>query len=406
MKIIITLLFSISFYGVGITQINLELISPQPTLQDSDVGAMTMADIDNDGDLDLMLTGKNVPGPTLSTLYTNDGNGNFTEVSGTPFINVHGGAVGFEDVDGDGFLDLLITGRTHGGALSTNLYINDTAGNFTLMAGTPFEDSDSGDLAFGDVDNDGDQDVLITGLTNVNSLTGHSTLYENDGTGVFSEVTGTPFVDLHLSSVEFIDIENDNDIDVILAGFDDNDVASTTLYVNDGAGNYSLVPNTPFSNFGKGDITIADSDNDGDEDILISGTDDTEYIAKLYENDGAGSFSVVSGTPFPGTANGETDFGDFDNDGDVDVLMTGVGNGGIISNIYINEGSNNFALEDILIGAYTSSTAIGDVDGDGDLDAFIGGTTFTQPLRATRAYINVTTGPLPVSYTHLTLPTN
>ena len=92
MKKLLTLALSMLFIVTCIGQsINLELQSPQPTLQDSDVGAMTMADIDNDGDLDLMLTGKNILGPTLSTLYTNDGNGNFTEVTGTPFINVYGG---------------------------------------------------------------------------------------------------------------------------------------------------------------------------------------------------------------------------------------------------------------------------------------------------------------------------
>ena len=172
-----------------------------------------------------------------------------------------------------------------------------------------------------------------------------------------------------------------------MLGENDNDVSLIKLYANNGSGVFTEVTNTPFNNEKIGDVAIADTDNDGDLDVLISGEVGN---SELYSNDGTGTFSLVTGTPIPGAIAGETDFADFDNDGDVDVLITGVGNGGIISNIYENLGGNNFILADSLAGAYLSSTAIGDINGDNLADVVIAGTSFTAPIRGTKTYLNIT----------------
>ena len=175
-KAVYSVLF-LFYFGMTTAQpIILEQPTPAVQLQDADVGSMAFGDIDNDGDNDLIITGKG--GPVKSTLYENDGNGNFAEVTGTPIVNVNGGTVGFEDVNGDDFLDLLITGSTSSPTPTANLYLNDGTGNFILATGTPFEPSSGGDFAFGDVDNDGDKDVLITGYDASNS--GFSKLYLNN----------------------------------------------------------------------------------------------------------------------------------------------------------------------------------------------------------------------------------
>ncbi len=384
MKKVIILFIALLYWGQGTAQINLEQAMPGPVFQDADVGSMAFGDIDNDGDNDLMVTGKG--GPVLSTLYINDGAGNFTEATGAAFLGVFSGTVGFEDVNNDGFLDLLITGSTTGGIRTVNLYLNTGTGGFTLSQNTPFEPSSGGDFAFADVDNDGDKDVIMTGY-DVNG-NGFSTLYLNDGTGAFAEVTGTPFQGLKNGSVEFIDIENDGDEDVILAGLNNNDVLSTALFTNDGSGNFTLVPNTPFPGCDGGDIAIGDSDNDGDLDILLNGgTSNIGEITNLYINDGTGSFSLSANTVLPGTTVGVSEFADFDNDGDLDVIIIGAGDG-VISNIYENQGANTFVLADELVAAYLASAAIGDIDGDNYIDVIIAGTSFSSPTRGTKTYMN------------------
>ena len=386
MKNTILLLILLAFGVCTAQTIDLEFASPGPQFQEADVGSLAFGDIDNDGDLDFIATGKG--GPVKTTLYSNDGDGNFSEILGTPFIAVFGGKVAFEDLNNNGFLDLLITGSNSGGTKTVNLYMNDGSGSYNLETNIPFEPNWGGDFAFGDVDNDGDPDVLMTGVNATDS--GFTKLYLNNGLGVFTEAPGTPFEDLGNSSVAFIDIENDNDKDVIIAGINNSDILNTKLYTNDGSGNFTLVANTPFGNFQSGDIAIGDSDNDGDQDILISGgSENNTNISNLYINDGTGTFSLLAGTPFPGTQVGASDFADFDNDGDLDVLIVGAGTE-VLAHIYENQGSNSFALIDTLYGAYLSSTAIGDIDGDNDLDLVIAGTSFEAPFRSTKTYINTT----------------
>ena len=344
-------------------------------LYDSRHGACAMADIDNDGDLDLIITGKdgNLTNDR-TTLYSNDGLGNFTEINQSSLsILTDSGSIAFADTDGDGDQDLLLTGRNS----STNyahFYLNDGSGNFTPDTTQPFEPSVGGNLDFADIDNDGDMDLFMTGFLAGN--TRFSKLYQNDGTGNFSEVTSTPFLDIGgTSSSAFFDMDNDNDLDLILTGKNNNNEKKTTLYENDGAGNFSLVSSTPFENVFNGGVAVADTDNDGDIDVLINGENIIGGFCQLYLNDGTGAFNPLAGTPFIQTSAGTADFADFDNDNDMDILVTGAADqaGAFAAHIYENQGNNNFSLVDVLVTVYIPSTALGDIDNDNDLDAIVTG---------------------------------
>jgi predicted nucleotidyltransferase len=92
--------------------------------------------------------------------------GSFSEVTGTPFEGVAISSIAFADVDGDNDQDVLITGLNNSFRIS-KLYTNDGMGNFSEMTGTPFEGVADGSIAFADVDGDNDQDVLITGQNGI-----------------------------------------------------------------------------------------------------------------------------------------------------------------------------------------------------------------------------------------------
>ena len=364
-------------------------------LYDSRQGSCAMSDIDNDGDLDLIITGADAQLTNRkTTLYTNDGMGNFTEVIETGLSNwSEGGKIAFADVDGDADQDLLITGRDGSPNYYAHFYLNDGSGNFTPDTTQPFEPSIGGNIEFADIDNDGDHDLFMTGYNNNNNLI-FSKLYQNDGTGEFSEVTSTPFISEGGSASAFFDMDNDNDLDLILAGKNNNNQKKTTLYENDGAGNFTLVSNTPFENVSNAAIAIDDSDNDGDIDVLINGENEAfETICQLYLNDGTGAFNLLVGTPFIQTAVGTVDFADFDNDNDMDVLVSGsVAGQTFAAHIYENQGMNNFGLVDILETVYLSSTALGDIDNDNDLDAIIIGIAqLSNDIFKPRVYENMLT---------------
>lgn len=196
-------------------------------------GAFAFADIDGDEDLDLLTTGT-VPGGNFdakSVLYENDGNGNFTEVTDASFIGVNISTVDFGDVNGDGNQDVLITGSSSNG-LSTYLYLNDGDGTFTLLLNTGLVNVIFGASEFGDVDLDGDLDLLITGRKGaIPDET--AKLYINDGNGFFTESTSSSFTGATASSIDFADVDGDNDLDLFIMGVAPDMMVYSKLYIND-----------------------------------------------------------------------------------------------------------------------------------------------------------------------------
>ena len=242
--------------------------------------------------------------------------------------------IAFSDVDNDGDEDVLISGVNSSFVSITKLYLNNGLGSFTLVNGTSFTGVHVGSIGFSDVDNDGDEDVLITGLL-INSI-GISELYLNDGLGNFTLVIGTPFTGVRISSSVFFDVDNDGDEDVLISGstiFGTNNSPISELYLNDGLGNFTLDSITPFT---RRYIAVSDIDNDGDIDVLKVGSGNG---AELYKNDGLGNFTLVSGTSFVSVNSSSCAFSDIDNDGDKDVFITGYSSshGKRVSYLYLND---------------------------------------------------------------------
>ena len=316
---------------------------------------------------------------------------NFTEVMGTPFAGVQESSIAFADVDGDNDLDVLITGLNFmgqpPGITISKLYTNDGAGNFTKVLDTPFAGVEEGSIAFADVDGDNDQDVLITGSYS-------SKLYTNDGAGNFTEVIGTPFQGVNESSIAFADVDGDNDQDVLITGIQVSSpvyINTARLYINDGSGSFTEMVNTPFTGVRDASIAFADVDGDNDQDVLITGSADGTFgSSKLYSNDGSGGFSEVMGTPFEEVAYGAIAFADVDGDDDQDVLITGTDGSAGISTLYTNDGTGNFTevMDTPFPGLMGSSMAFADVDGDNDQDVLISGGTGSLLLPYTGLYTN------------------
>lgn len=334
------------------------------------VGSVTFADVDGDNDQDVLITGSG-SSTILSALYTNDGAGNFTEVTNLPFDSVGSSSIAFADVDGDSDQDVLITGST-GSTRIAKLYLNDGIGNFSEAFGTPFDSVSTGSIAFADVDGDNDQDVLITGVNDAGRI---AKLYINDGSGNFSEVVGTPFEGVGASEVAFADVDGDNDQDVLITGANGSERIAK-LYTNDGSGTFTEVSGTPFEAVEGGSLDFADVDGDNDQDVLITGFNASSIaIAKLYLNDGSGTFTEVIGTPFNGVGVGSMAFADVDGDNDEDVLITGFTGFFPLSKLYTNDGIGIFSeVQGVGIDSVNfSAIAFADVDGDNDQDLIITG---------------------------------
>ncbi len=337
-------------------------------------------DVDNDGDEDLIVCGSVNGLGNQTILYSNDGNGLFTGVTGTPFSGVANGCVSFQDLDGDSDSDVLVTGSS-----IAKLYQNDGNGVFTAISTSPFTGLSYGAVEFADVDNDGDLDAFMNGQ----GASGfYSLIYLNDGNGGFTVDPSNIFPGLANAAADFADIDNDGDDDLMMSGYGTGQIVK--LYTNDGSGLFTEVPNTPFPNVSSGAIQFNDVDSDGDQDVFINGfTIFVGNVGQLWLNDGSGSFTLSTSNTFEGSNNGNIAFADIDGDNDDDLLLTGYGNVGRIAHLYTNDGSGTFTLiPSPFPGIQQGSIAFADIDNDQDMDLAIAGEIGSPSTYAAQLYTN------------------
>lgn len=339
-------------------------------------------DINNDGRPDVLLSGYSNNFQAFASLYINEGNGTFTEVMNAPFEGWYFGGVDVADINNDNRLDVLITGTDDVGMFNGRLYINQGGNNFTAQAFVP---ATQGDAIFVDVDGQNGPDVIVTGV----NASAETQLYLNDGSGNFT-LFGTNLVGVFDSNIAFADINNDNFPDVLLSGSNPSNDLVTILYTNDGNGNFTEVADTPFEGVDEGASAFADVDKQNGPDLLLTGRNSAgSPITKLYLNDGSGHFTEVSDHPFEEVNNSAVAFADVNGDDFPDVLITGNGENSPIAKLYTNNGDGTFVEVSDVPFQQSGSGAIAFADYDGDQDQDVIITGFSFELGAfTRLYYN------------------
>ena len=335
-------------------------------------GSSAWGDYDNDGDLDLIVTGRDGRSAANATIYRNDGPSGFTDI-GAGLTGLPGGSSGWGDYDGDGDLDLVVTGGN-----MTTIYRNDGPGGFTDI-GAGLTGVYISSSAWGDYDNDGDLDLVITGGNADSNPT--AMIYENQrpprGQRTFASI-GAELTGVDSGASAWGDYDNDGDFDLAVAG-DDGSTRTTTIYENQGDGTFASLTSASLTGVNDGSIAWGDYDNDGDLDLVVTGDDTagSSPTATIYENQGGGMFAPLTNANLTGVSSGSSAWGDYDNDGDLDLVVTGFDGNARTATIYENQGQGTFAplTGATLTGVAFGSSAWGDYDSDGDLDLVVTGET-------------------------------
>lgn len=353
-------------------------------LSNSIWGRAFPADLDGDGDADLVISGAAAPdaaGPQLTVARYGAGTNpdlavSFEETGLDSPLWL--GDAAWSDVNRDGRLDLLVTGLRdmEPGALGTAAAPRTTL--FLMQADGSLRAAESGlppryagAVAFADFDRDGDRDLALSGLDE--DGVPRTDVYRLRSDGTF-EPTGADLPQLALGDLAWADPDGDGDLDLALSGIDASGRFQSVLATRDGD-SFRVV--RELEPLGYSSLDWGDYDGDGDADLVLTGgrvsrSYQMAGVTRIYRNDGGTLVEIEHRVP--GVFAGSARWGDLDQDGDLDLAVTGLRTflGDPVAVILENR-SGVFSTLATLPGAYGGSLSPADVDGDGDLDLILTG---------------------------------
>ncbi len=304
-----------------------ETAARRPVVANETAKDLAVIDLRSDGDPDLL--------SSRYRLWVNDGTGHYTDASASLPASTFEAAldlVMIADLDGDGDDDAIlydIASPIRQIVLiqdANGQLIDETASRFPSVS-YPIRQIQSAD-----VDNDGDQDLLCASNAFITPIL---RVFINDGTGVFTDEGDTRMPATVTSSWGYapIDVDNDGDTDVLLSP--SSGTAAGNALINDGSGVFSLVTGVwPGPSDRVWRFAFADVDEDGDLDFATA-REGFSSGPDLFVNEGNGTFTYstrietdTSGSAFV------VDFADIDRDGDVDLLYSTTQFGG--NRLYVN----------------------------------------------------------------------
>jgi len=358
--------------------------------------SVAWGDYDGDLDLDLAVAGTDGTGNPITRIYTNELV--FTDDTTTTgdHVGVDNCSIAWVDYDKDLDLDLVIAGLNAASAPVTKIYRNDGsdgAGGWLLPdSGVTLPGVYNCSMAWDDYDNDGKDDLALAGYDGASAVL---KVYHNEGSGTLTDILGG-LVGVRQSALAWCDFDNDGDPDLAVSGGATGFVEIAKIYRNDGDDGFG---EWKFTDIGAGltgvsycDLAWGDYDNDNDPDLIIAGETNpysSNPVTKLYRNDGSDGaggwiFTEDTSAGFLGFRNCSLDWGDFDNDNDLDLVISGLYDEfePPENRIYRNDGSDGaggWIFTDIsasaaIIGLEYGAVEWGDYDGDLALDLAICGT--------------------------------
>ncbi len=349
--------------------------STQYSAESTSSSAIQFGDIDGDGDLDMVTAGMG-GSAGFATVRKNNGDGTFGTAVQYSTDNMGSYGLQLADIDGDGDLDMITCGtmvampifsirKNNGDGTFGALTIRNISG---LMTGTA--------MNIMDIDGDGSLDIAVSGKT---TTCGTVALLKNNGNGTFGTAVLYSTEATLSNSIQFADIDGDGDLDMISAGNGGGSGKASTR-MNNGDGTFGALTTYSTENTTSYAVQLGDIDGDGDLDLITAGNNGGTGKVTIRLNKGDGTFDSATQYTTEYTASYALQLADIDGDGNLDLITAGGESGKGRATIRKNNGDGTFGptLKYITESNQSNALQIVDVNGDGILDLATSGKTMTQ----------------------------
>ena len=352
--------------------------------------AVTTADVNGDGQTDLVVTGADsFSNAGIVSIWLNNDEGVFTSAADYAIPN-SAQLVMVTDLNSDGMVDIVTKdlGVDSTGSYSISVLMNKGDGTFTPKTDYPLT-GDIRSIAVIDLNGDDKADLIVTGM---DYSTFHSKLsvLMNNGDGTFGPQKDYA-MDGSLNAVTTADLNGDDKADLIVTGMDYSTFHSKlSVLMNNGDG--SFAPQQEYviaTNIQS--VTVNDLNGDGNADIIVTGSYDyynnTSKVSVLL-NKGDGSFAQKTDYAIDGSLNTVTDL---NGDGKADLIVRGMNHSNNIGkvSVLLNNGDGTFTFEkEYAIATIIQSVTISDLNSDGDADIIVMGMDYSNNTNKISVLLN------------------